>query len=67
MCVLQSAMVDDNALKRITSGNTNIEIYANMFKEYADRIVFGYCPPGEHNFVTLTYGQAWQRLEVRLH
>jgi hypothetical protein len=61
---MQAAMVDRQMLNRIMQGKTTMEIFANIFREYAHRIAFGSCPPGESSFVTLTYGQAWERIQV---
>ena len=56
--------MDPQAMQRVTQGSTCIEILAAMFREYAQRVAFGYCPPGENKFVTLTYGQTWERVQV---
>lgn len=56
--------MDSQVLQRVTSAHTTIEILANIFKEYAQRTAFAYCPPGQSSFVTMTYAQAWERVQV---
>lgn len=66
LCVsAQAARFDKEASQRISAaGSTSIEVVAAMFREYAQRIAFGYCPPHKAHFVTLTYAQVWERIKV---
>ena len=60
----QGGRLDTSAVERICSANTSIEILDRLFKEYADRTVFGYCKPGETGYSTITFRQIWDRVKV---
>ena len=61
---MQGARLDTRAVERICSANTSIEILDRLFREYADRTVFGYCKPGETGYSTITFRQIWDRVKV---
>ena len=62
---VQAARFDKEASQRISAaGSTSVEVVAAMFREYAQRVAFGYCPPHRAHFVTLTYAQVWERIKV---
>jgi hypothetical protein len=63
---MQAIMTDAQILQRIKQSDTCIEVLANVFSEYAQRTALGHCPPGENGFVTLTYAQTWERVQVKI-
>lgn len=60
----QACAYDKDKVAQLAECSTCIETLETLCTVYADRTVFGFCPPGEADWHTLTYQQFWQRVQA---
>ena len=64
---LQDALVDLAAVDRIAqAGDTTIQRLSAVFKEYHGRALFGVPDRLKPQWTPVTYGDVWERIQVRL-
>ena len=60
----QDCAYDKDKVAQLAHCGTCIETLEAICKVYAERTAFGFCPPGEADWRTLTYQQFWQRVQA---
>ena len=60
----QACAYDKDKVAQLADCITCIEMLEAICKVYAERTAFGFCPPGEADWRTLTYQQFWQRVQA---
>ena len=64
ICVLQEHAYDQEKVAHLVQNcHTSVELLREMCKVYAERPMYGFCEPGSCQWQTITYKQAYQRVE----
>lgn len=60
----QACAYDKAKVAQLVQCGTCIETLEAICRVYAERPAFGFCPPGEADWRTLTYQQFWLRVQA---